>query len=165
MNVTFANIEDSRRLLGKNQCGIYVDGNLQFYATKFGNNPKIRVFTFPENVDMHDFSIYLNAKTIEEIKNLDPNIFLELIKEKQNADIFFINVIFTNGLKAIVDREHLEQGTLTFVNYGGVSDVFTSVDIEKLKKLLTVNCIEMEDVDSVVIINCRNYLKETIHPK
>lgn len=68
-------------------------------------------------------------------------------------------------LKAIVDREHLVQGTLTFVNYGGASDVFTSADIEKLKELLTVKCIETEDVGSVVIINCRNYLKETIHPK
>lgn len=167
MKITFAKIEDNTGMYGENQIGVYIDGVLRFFITESEYTPPIRVFSYPENLQICHFSLKNKEviKTTKEMELVIMDDIASLLEEEKSEQRFFIRPIFTNGLFGSVDKDHLEYGILNITNYSCSDVKFSQTLVEAFKKQIKNHANEIENVSSIEIINTSNFSSEVIYTK
>lgn len=162
MKVEFRDLENTSGMFGRDQVGVYVDGELMFYLTDagFANYPcDWRVFAVPED---YQLSSQLNeivgnvvgASNISKMKQNISNNIEKLVRLKTElTPLYSVSALLKSGIIQSIDKEAYSYGYLRFnmsVGFGCVN--MRQPELDKLMLKLKKDK-DMEDVVEVYTIN------------
>lgn len=163
MKVEFHDLENTSGMFGRDQVGVYVNGELMFYLTdaKFANYPHDwRVFTVPED---YQLSSQLNeivgnvvgASNISKMKQNISNNIEKLVRLKTElTPLYSVSALLKSGIIQSIGEEAYSYGYLRFnMSVGFGCRIFPQPELDKLMLKLKKENKDMEDVVEVYATN------------